>query len=347
MSRKTHDDLMNSIDEKANEIIKDMPVFAEKYFNNMDDRNLSKRTKLQYAYDMKQFFDFFSERYPKIKTMSAAELLEDISLEDLQEYTQSLKYHYSKDGKKQLNSNGYKARRIASLHSFYAYYHKIGLIDKPTALLIDNPKINSHEIKLLDNMQVDRLLEAIKMPSGERKNDIEMHNMIEKRDFAIMMLFLGTGIRVSELVGIDMQDIDFVNGSVLVHRKGGDTTLAYFGLEVEEALIDYRDNCRDALNTNNEDAFFISLHHKRLSVRSVETMIKTYKEKAGINTKATPHTLRRVFGTAVYNETGDIYLTAAALNQKSVETTRKYYAKMSEEKRRSVVNASKTIFKKD
>ena len=144
-----------------------------------------------------------------------------------------------------------------------------------------------------------------------------MHNMIEKRDFAIMMLFLGTGIRVSELVGIDMQDIDFVNGSVLVHRKGGDTTLAYLGLEVEEALIDYKDNCRDSLNTNNEDAFFISLHHKRLSVRSVETMIKTYKEKAGINTKATPHTLRRVFVTAVYNEIGDIYLTASALNQKS------------------------------
>lgn len=346
MSRNTHDELMNSIDEKATEIIKTMPVFAEKYFNNMDDRNLSKRTKLQYAYDMKQFFDFFSNKYPNMKTMSAAELLEDITLEDLQEYTQSLKYHYSKDGKKQLNSNGYKARRISSLHSFYSYYHKIGLIDKPTALLIDNPKINSHEIKLLDNSQIDRLLEAIKLPSGDRNNDKEMHNMIEKRDFAMMMLFLGTGIRVSELVGIDLQDIDFVNGSVLVHRKGGDTTLAYFGLEVEEALIDYRDNCRDVLNTNKLDAFFISLHHKRLSVRSVETTIKSYQEKAGINAKATPHTLRRVFGTAVYNETGDIYLTATALNQKSVETTRKYYAKMSEDKRRSVVEASKTIFNK-
>lgn len=346
MSQNTHKELMNSIDEKAEEIIKCLPVFAVKYFNNMDDRNMSKRTKLQYAYDMRQFFDFFSERFPQMKTMSAAELLGQISLEDLQEYTQSLKYHYNKDGKKELNSNGYKARRIASLHSFYAYYHKIGEIDNPTALKIDNPKINSHEIKLLDYSQVDRLLEAVRQPSGERNNDKEMHKLVEKRDFAILMLLLGTGIRVSELVGIDENDVDFVNASILVHRKGGDTTLVYFGQEVEDALREYIDESRDILNTDHSPALFISLHHKRLSVRSVETMIKKYQSRAGLNTDATPHTLRRVFGTTVYNETGDIYLTASALNQKSVETTRKYYAKMSEEKRRSIVEASKTIFNK-
>ena len=80
MSQNTHKELMNSIDEKAEEIIKCLPVFAVKYFNNMDDRNMSKRTKLQYAYDMRQFFDFFAERFSHMKTMSSAGFSGHVSL---------------------------------------------------------------------------------------------------------------------------------------------------------------------------------------------------------------------------------------------------------------------------
>ena len=178
-------------------------------------------------------------------------------------------------------------------------------------------------------------------------SEIKRHNKIIKRDYAIMMLFFGTGIRVSELVGIDLSDIDFYNASLLITRKGGDQDEVFFPEIVENAIRDYVDNDRDTLLADKESsALFISMQHKRMTVRSVQVMIKSYAAKAGLNMKVTPHALRRTFGTNLYEETNDIYLVADALHHSSVETTRKHYANMSKEHKRLAAKKSATLFDK-
>ena len=160
------------------------------------------------------------------------------------------------------------------------------------------------------------------------------------------MLFLGTGLRVSELVGIDFDDIDFYNASILVTRKGGDEDEVFFGQEVQDALSEYFEEGRPALLVPEieEKAFFISMQHKRLTVRSVQKMIEGYAKKAGLNSNVSPHAMRRSFATNLYDETSDIYLVADALHHASVETTRKHYARMNDEHKRIAAKKSSSMF---
>ena len=210
---------------------------------------------------------------------------------------------------------------------------------------MDLPKIPDNVIMTMDKSQVARILEAVSDTSGMSDGEIKRHNKIVKRDYAIMMLFFGTGIRVSELVGIDLSDIDFYNASLLITRKGGDQDEVFFPEIVENAIRDYVDNDRDTLLADKESsALFISMQHKRMTVRSVQVMIKGYAAKAGLNMKVTPHALRRTFGTNLYEETNDIYLVADALHHSSVETTRKHYANMSKEHKRLAAKKSSTLF---
>ncbi|MBO7677043.1 MAG: tyrosine-type recombinase/integrase [Erysipelotrichaceae bacterium] len=214
--------------------------------------------------------------------------------------------------------------------------------------LMDLPKIPDNNIIVMDKSQVQRILEAVSDTSGMSEGEIIRHKKIIKRDYAIMMLFFGTGIRVSELVGIDISDIDFYNASLFITRKGGDEDEVFFGSEVQEALEDYVSSDREILLAGKEDpALFISMQHKLMTVRNVQLMIKSYAKKAGLNMKVTPHALRRTFGTNLYEETSDIYLVADALHHSSVETTRKHYADMSKDHKRIAAQKSSTLFKKD
>jgi len=156
---------------------------------------------------------------------------------------------------------------------------------------------------------------------------------------------------VAELAGIDISDIDFYEASVDVGRKGARTDekdLVYFGPEVEDALKDYIENGRPTLlSDRKEDALFISLQHKRMSIRSIEQMTKGYGEKAGINHNTNPHAFRKTYGTALYQATGDIYLVASALNHSSVDTTARHYIEKNKEDRRKAAVKSSELFKND
>ena len=354
---KFQDELYIKLDILANETIDTLPLFCTKFFVQLKTKGMSPRTRLQYAYDMKRFFDFLSAqsgfKNKNIRICTASEVLDNLTVEDIHEYLNSLEYYtcIGKDGKEEIkiSSPSSRARRISSLRSFYKFYFKIGDISNNLADLMDIPKIPDKNIAVMDKSQVERILSAVKDVDGLSETDLKRHNKIILRDFAIMMLFFGTGLRVSELVGIDLLDIDFYNASILVTRKGGDEDEVYFGPEVQDALADYLENGRDALLSpeRSEQAFFLSMQHKRISVRNVETMIKSYAVKAGLNMKVTPHALRRTFGTNLYEETSDIYLVADALHHSSVETTKKHYARMSKDHKRIAAATSSTLFEKD
>ena len=269
---------------------------------------MSERTRLEYAYDMKRFFDLISNqsgfKNVSLNGLKASEILDVLTYDDIQEYLDTLNTHTVTDRygkhKEVLSSPSSKARKISSLRSFYKFYFRKGEIKNNMADLMDLPKIPDNNIIVMDKAQVQRILEAVSDTSGMSNGEIIRHNKIVKRDFAIMMLFFGTGIRVSELVGIDLSDLDFYNASLFITRKGGDEDEVFFGNEVQEALEDYVSSDRDILLAGKDDpALFISMQHKRMTVRSVQLMIKGYAQKTGLNLKITPHALRRTFASQV------------------------------------------------
>ena len=158
-------------------------------------------------------------------------------------------------------------------------------------------------------------------------------------------LLLGTGIRVSECVGLDVTDVDFRNNGIRIIRKGGSESVVYFGEEVEKALKDYLEERKSIIpQPGEENALFYSTQRRRMGVQAVENMVKKYMVKKyarQITTtkKITPHKLRSTYGTALYQQTGDIYLVADVLGHKDVNTTRKHYAAMDDARRRSAAGA--------
>ena len=171
--------------------------------------------------------------------------------------------------------------------------------------------------------------------------------MTRKRDVAMLSLFLGTGIRISECVGLNIDDFDFEQNAFVVTRKGGKEVILYLSDEVADALKDYLAERKEieAL-PGHENAFFLSIQRRRITQRAVENMVKKYAAIAApLKKKISPHKLRSTFGTNLYRETGDIYLVADVLGHSDVNTTRKHYAAIAEDHRR--IAAQKTVLRED
>jgi integrase/recombinase XerC len=189
---------------------------------------------------------------------------------------------------------------------------------------------------------VATLLDQVEKGTALSRNEMRFHNRTVKRDVAILTLMLGTGIRVSECVGLDLSDVDFKEDGIRIHRKGGYEAVVYFGEEVEQALKDYLEERREIIpQEGHENALFLSLQNRRITVRAVENLVKKYASRVTSLKKITPHKLRSTYGTSLYRETGDIYLVADVLGHKDVNTTRKHYAAIEEDRRRSAANIVK------
>lgn len=182
-------------------------------------------------------------------------------------------------------------RKISSLRSFYTYYYKRQAIETNPVQLVDMPKIHDKAIIRLDAGETAALLDYIEhcgdQLTGQRKAYYEKTKL---RDLAIVTLLLGTGIRVSECVGLDVEDIDFRNNGIRLIRKGGSEMVVYFGPEVEKALKDYLE-ARKAIFPleGHEHALFYSTQRKRIGVQAVENLVKKYA-RAITTTKKSHHT---------------------------------------------------------
>ena len=353
MGKEYQNDLQISFLEKADSIIEQLPRFTSRFFESLRNQGMSERTIVQYAFDTKSFFDWLSPALScnnvDLKTCNAS-ILDDLTIDDINDYFKTIRTVNAVDklgnAKRKLSSPSYRARKASSLRSFFKYYYRIGETKNGLGDLIEVPKIPEQKIIVIEKDDISRLLNAITDCQNMSKMEISRHKRIEKRDYAIMMLFLGTGIRVSELVGLDVGDFDFYSSSFVVTRKGGDEDEVFFSEEVKNALEDYLKDCRDKLlkEESEETAFFVSGRGDRLTVSSVEKLVKKYGIKAGLNVDLHPHSLRKSFGTYLYEESGDIYLVASALHHSSVETTKKHYANMSKDHKRSAAQISSGMF---
>jgi len=326
---------------KLREILATLPPFCRDFFLGIKDTT-STRTRLAYAYDLRIFFEYLTENNAALKNMQVTDIkldvLEMLHPIDITEYLDYLSY-YEKDNEQITNEERGKQRKLASLRSFYNFYFKNEMIDKNPAALVDMPKLHKKEIIRLDPDEVAMLLDHVENGDNLTKQQKVFHEKTKTRDLALLTLLLGTGIRVSECVGLDINDVDFKNNGILIRRKGGYEDIVYFGDEVEEALLDYLEERKKIIpESGHENALFLSLQNKRINVRSVEKLVKKYASDVTSLKKITPHKLRSTYGTNLYRETGDIYLVADVLGHKDVNTTKKHYAAQDDERKRSARN---------
>ncbi len=336
-----HEQLIKANQIKLREHLKALPPFCKDFFIGIDKRAAS-RTQIAYAYDLGVFFEYIHNETDigggLDITDYSIDILDRITATDIEMYMQHTKYYVRNDVEYTNSERGMK-RKLSSLKSFYNFFYEKERIKTNPASIVKLPKLHEKEIVRLDVNEVAELLDQVE--SGEKLTEKQKtyHKKTKVRDVALLSLLLGTGIRVSECVGIDINDIDFNNFCVKVRRKGGYESTVYFSDEVCEALLDYMEE-RVKINavTGHENAFFLSMQQKRLGVRSVENLVTKYSSLVTTIKHITPHKLRSTYGTNLYKETGDIYLVADVLGHKDVNTTRKHYAAMEDERRRSARN---------
>ena len=336
-----HDNLNKENTFKLRELMRQLPKFTASFFRGIEPTTAS-RTRIAYAYDLGIFFEYIKENNPlyadKEITDFPLEILDQITSLDIEEYLEYLSY-YVKDNSEHQNTERGKMRKLASLRTLYNYYYRKEMIKTNPASIVSMPKIHQKEIVRLDIDEVARLLDEVEQGDNLTKREQNYHKKTKTRDLALLTLLLGTGIRVSECVGLDIDDVDLKNTGIKIRRKGGKEQVVYFSDEVAETLLAYIKERKTIIaETGHENALFLSLQKKRINVRSVENLVKKYSKLVTQLKNITPHKLRSTYGTSLYRETGDIYLVASVLGHSDVNTTKKHYAAIEDERRRLARN---------
>ena len=327
------------------EITKDLPQACSDFLRSIAI-STGTFTRLAYAIDLRTFFRFLHEERIGFSE-KPVKLLEDQDLEkltrnDMIAYTEYLTYYLKNEGddsvpnKVFVNHELSIKRKLCAIRSFYDYLFKNQRISSNVTELVPLPKVHEKPIIRLNREEMVRMLEQAQSGDQLTKTQQKYQKITAKRDFAILSLFLGTGIRVSECVGININDVDFENNAFIVTRKGGNQVVLYFPPEVAEALAEYLEerNATEAL-PGHEQALFLSLQRRRITQRAVQNLVKKYASVAApLKSRISPHKLRSTYATNLYNETGDIYLVADVLGHSSVDTTRKHYADMTDKRRK-------------
>ena len=328
--------------EKIEYLKEELPPFVEDYFIGIENQT-STLTRLNYAYDLRIFFVFLIKKVFRGKTIHELTLadLEEVQASDIERFLSYLN-HYNFNGTEESCNERAKARKLSTIRAMFKYFFSKERISVDNAAKVSLPKIHEKEIIRLEVNEVSDLLNCADSGTGMSSHQKAFHEKTKIRDVAILTLFLGTGIRISELVGLNNEDIDFTNYSFRVTRKGGNQTVLYFSDEVAEALARYIAYKEEDKNIpENEHALFLSLKMQRISIRAVENLVKKYSRLVTPLKKISPHKLRSTYGTQLYRETQDIYVVADVLGHKDVNTTKKHYAAISEDIRRSVAGKVK------
>jgi len=325
--------------KKMGNYLSQLPEFCYDFFIGIENYT-STLTRLNYAMDLNVFFTYLAEYIVKkeIQTISLDDI-DKLKSNHIEQYLSYLSY-YEVDGKTFKNSERGKARKLAAVRSMFKYLFNHDRITADVASKIATPKIHTKEIIRLETDEMYRMLDAPQNNTfSKRQKNYNLNT--RERDNAIITLFLGTGIRVSECVGLNVDDIDFSQNALKVTRKGGNQTILYFPEDVAIALKEWLKKRQTLPLDDDEKGLFISLQNKRISVRAVEKLVKKFAQESSPLKKISPHKLRSTFGTNLYRETKDIYIVADILGHRDVNTTKKHYAAISEDMRKNVAKRVK------
>lgn len=332
-----YDERNNKNTIRLRKVLRDMPEFCYDYFTGLE-YSTSSLTRLNYAYDLRIFFDYlFNEtnvfKGKNVNTLEPKDL-ENVTAATIERYISYISAYEDKDGNMKVNTERGKARKIASVRSFFKYFYKHEQISSDVSAKISMPKLHEKTIIRLENDEIPKLLDEVESGYGLTGHAKGFHKLTQRRDTAIVTLLLGTGMRVSECVGLNLSDIDFSVNGLKITRKGGNQVVLYFSDEVKVPLVDYINERNENPHLKDEPALFCSLQNKRITPRAVQNLVKKYASISTPLKHITPHKLRSTYGTALYRETGDIYIVADVLGHKDVNTTKRHYAAISEDLRK-------------
>jgi integrase/recombinase XerC len=208
------------------------------------------------------------------------------------------------------------ARKIATLRSFYKFLVKRNLVKTNPVMFVRTPKQERKLPRVLEYDEIKRLLDA---PPAD--------TWLGARDRAIMETLYSTGVRVSELVALNMDDVDFLGEVIHVRGKGKKERIAPIGSSALQAIQHYME-FRNRRSQSNPDfdmkVLFVNKHGKRLSTRSVRRKMDKYLKMAGLDTSISPHTLRHSFATHMLNNGADLRSVQELLGHQSLSTTQIY-----------------------
>lgn len=320
---------------------KKLPKFIGSYFKAIE-HTTSPRTRLAYAYDLTLFFDYLIANEEDFYGYSIQELpvevFAKINIFHIENFIEYINFYSKFDEDKLVERTNHERginRKISAIKTMLKYYYKRQLIPSNPGELVELAKIHEKNIVRLEPNEVAIMLDNIENGSKLSEQQQKFNEKTKVRDLAIVTLMLGTGIRISECLGLNILDVDFENNAIKIIRKGGNEDIVYYNDEVRLSLLNYMEVRYDIQAVEgHENALFLSLQNKRITPRAVQNLVKKYAKTATPLKKITPHKLRSTYGTKLYNESGDIYLVATVLGHKDVNTTRKHYATIEDDKKR-------------
>lgn len=337
--------------EHTRDLLSEMPDFCVEFINDkLGTETYTPKTCLEYTRNLKSFLEYIvspGQIYAGTNSREITlEMMEKLTYRTVSDYMSYLTSYQAESGKRYTNGAAAKARKLAAIRSMYNFYIKRHKISNNPCIAIDTPRADQKDIVYLRENEKKAFYRSVNFGEGLTKKQKEVSEHQKMRDYMIITLFLATGMRVSELVGIDLDDVNSYTGSIMINRKGRKSFQnIYLDNRMMELISDYVKNYRmDFYPVDSERALFLNREGNRISVRSVEKIIKKYANASlGAGNKITPHKLRSTYGTDLYQETGDIYLVADALGHSNVNTTTKHYANMSETQRKKAADYGSKI----
>lgn len=326
--------------QKIKALLSHYPDYVADYIRSIQFTTTSK-TRLGYLTCVKHFLDYVADiNCCNVKDMpvSALDALNRRFFEDYLDYLKE----YEIDGKMRVNDLPSIKTKLYAIKGFFGYLYDEELISKDETTRIKIPKLRKKEIIRLESDEVTDFINTVDVAHGFTDRELLFHEKLKTRDLAITTLFLSTGMRISELVGINIKDIDLNRSCVHIIRKGMKQDTVYFSDECKNYLQAYY-NERASINAceGHTDAFFLSNRQTRISVRNVQNLVKKYASVAVPGKHITPHKLRSTYGSMLYDATSDIYLVAQSLGHNSIDTSSKYYVTTSDKKKQENRNALK------
>ncbi len=340
--------------------LRDLPDFVFSYIEEYYSGE-SVNTKLAYSLDIKVFFDFL-----RFEGFSEVKKNEDFTVEHMNRVTPVLLIHFKsylreyeveytsprgKPVKRVVRNSAFGInRKLSAVRGLFIYLYKTEQIAQNVTDKVDFMKLHQKIKKPLTTQETISLIDVLY--NGENYfegRQLAEYNRRKLRDIALFITYLGTGVRVSELVSLNVGDIDFgedeTSGSFIVTRKGGDQQEIFMPPQVYEAMKNYI----DSINAKDTDPLFLNRSGDRIKVGGVEKTLKSYCQAVGIThpDKTRPHALRRTFACQLLADGVDIKMVAELMGHKNIEVTHRYYAQYSQQQRREVMQGHKVFEDKE
>jgi integrase/recombinase XerC len=312
-----------------------LPHFAQDFINHLAVINKSRNTQYAYTNELRLFFQFLCNSmptFPSTPVSISLLLMENIGHRDIEAYL-SWASNERNNGVRAL------ARKQAVIKSLYRYLLREEMISKDVTIKLDPINVNQKLPKALEPNQIADLTDVLQNGTGLSKEELKYHAYTEKRNYAIFLTFIGTGLRLSELCNLNLSATNLNKGCFELIRKGNKETVVYFNTDINEALNNYLQNERQRYAQGKPEALFLSMQGKRISTRTVQNLITKYMailKTIGHNTDGfSAHKMRSTFATLLLRETDNLAIVQDALGHADPRTTRIYAKVLNEQLKRS------------